>query len=283
MEDFEKKWEENIAEAKTIVSSKNFAQMEVARLCCEVCEINRGGPKYESVFTVVKFAKEVGITYKTLSLWVATYRNVFKKLDSELRARSSYTNCATISKKINSTATEAEVRSAMRKHLSTDCLDAKLMRYAASMRSLAHNFEQKDVASVAKTQVLEEILFYCELVINNIRKNSGRKLSGKFHGITSTYDIRSGNSPTSGALFIEDSLGFKVKLSSIDQKAIKIIKDKKEITPTELGDSGVYVKGTKMAKKLSALRTLQKLESLDLVKNNKGSYLFLKDLKGVES
>lgn len=281
LDDIEKKWEENIAEAKTIISSRHYSQMEVARLCYEVCEPTRGGRQVdETVFTIKRFAKEAGIHAKTLSQWMCVYRNVFIKLDSELKVRSNYTACATISKTTTPDASASVVREKVRKYLSNDSLDAKIIRYLGNLRAIAHNFETQDVSNRVKQETLEEVLFYSEMIIHNIKRSFGNSVKPKFHGLTNVYNIREGNSATSMSVYVKDNLGFKIKLSPNDLKILELLKQNKGATPTQLG-AGIVSNRAKSptAKKLAALRSLQKLEGLDLVKSKKGRYIFIKDLE----
>lgn len=264
--DIEKKWKENIEEAKTIIGAKNYSQMEIARLCLEVCEITRGGnSKSDGFFTIKRFAKESGITAKTLSAWVCVYRNVYKKLDVDLKVTSSYTALAIVTKMVSADERPEVVRKKVRDYINLDDFDARLLRYCGQLRGLAHNFESKDAVNRAKIETLEELAFYCEMIMNHI-KRARRGVKPKFNGVSSNYDLKSGlnaNGSVSGREFRKDKDGFRVSISNNDKKILEHLKSLKEATPTVLGQ---FTGGkTPMARKLSALRSLKKLEGLDLV------------------
>ena len=94
--------------------------MDIATMALEACEINYGGgdhwKKHKDVFTLKKFAEEIGMTYKTLHRWVKVKRDIVDKLpegyydeDTDFAAATSAAN------EIKRDATEEDIKAAFDK------------------------------------------------------------------------------------------------------------------------------------------------------------------------
>lgn len=77
-------WLECVEQAKRQVGVMYEARAEIVRLARRVCDIEWGGGNHwsdhEGVFTAKRFAKEVGIKYKTLMGWLRVWREVVDHL-----------------------------------------------------------------------------------------------------------------------------------------------------------------------------------------------------------
>lgn len=83
MENHESKWLQNIEKAKSYVKQIKVIRMDIAKLAVEVCDFPEGRigkPVAPSLYTLVRFAREAGLNYKTLAEWVRVYKNVASKL-----------------------------------------------------------------------------------------------------------------------------------------------------------------------------------------------------------
>lgn len=84
IEYYDKKWNSYVVEAKKVVSKMGADRLRIATLAIEACDIRHGGGGHwnnnEGVYTMKRFASEVGINYKTLANWVRVKRNVIDKL-----------------------------------------------------------------------------------------------------------------------------------------------------------------------------------------------------------
>jgi len=80
----EKKWLFYVEQGQKIVESMGQDRLKVAELAIAACDIAHGGgnhwKKFEGVYTLNRFAKEIGVSYKTLHNWVRIKRNVYDKL-----------------------------------------------------------------------------------------------------------------------------------------------------------------------------------------------------------
>lgn len=90
--DLKKEWDAAVEEARTIFKYMSSGRMEIATKALYACEINHGGGDhwndFEGVYTLTKFAEDIGIHYKTLHQWVRIKRNIFDKVGSHWNTRN---------------------------------------------------------------------------------------------------------------------------------------------------------------------------------------------------
>lgn len=84
----ESRWQEYVNRAKPFVKKLNYCRMEIARLAIEACDIHYGGgdhwKNFDGVYTLKRFAQEIGIHYKTLNRWTKILRDVKAKVPPEI-------------------------------------------------------------------------------------------------------------------------------------------------------------------------------------------------------
>lgn len=280
MIDKEKQWEENVKEAKIAFRSREHMQMKIAKLALQVCEITWGGANKSEFFTLERFAKESGISYKSISSWIAVKKNVYDKLDSEHKAQASYTSLHLTARFVTKSWTSEQVQKKFKEMSGINSIDAKMLRYCQILRAVAHNFEMKDTALKCKDNTIEEIAFYCDLILKNMRANFG-SVNKKDHGLAGKYSLKNGtlaaravHGDKIGETFVTDEDGFRVRMSAQDQRVLDAIKGHKDfIGPSMLGKQ-IYRVETN-ASKLKTLRSLGKLLSVGLLeRNSKGFYKY---------
>ncbi len=82
----EVKFVEHVNRAKNILANMADERLKIAELAFKVCDTDWDfhtrayGSKYESTYTLTRFAKEIGVHYKTLIGWCRTKRNVYDKI-----------------------------------------------------------------------------------------------------------------------------------------------------------------------------------------------------------
>lgn len=274
--DLEIKWNENVKEAKELFTGRNRNQMKMASLALEVCEITWGGGKKGNLFTIKRFAEEAGIAPKSLSEWICVRKNVYEKLSNEQKEDPTltYTKLARIANRIDRTASKEELGTAYQEVVKSNSVEQIMSRYVYDIRSAANAFQNKDAASKCSDKLIEEVYFYCNVIIRNIRK-SRPALHPAEHGIAGSSNIRNLNANQAfdmprnhtGKVMVSDS-GQKVSISPKDRLIVDLMKKKKGfLTPSEIQNTlGKYnpKHGTAWAS-----RTLGKLHSLDLVERNK--------------
>jgi hypothetical protein len=74
-------YDQYVKMGRELVNSINAYQAQIAYYATKVCEISHGGIKRSTVYTLSKYAADIGVNRKTLSEWVSVYRNVIAKID----------------------------------------------------------------------------------------------------------------------------------------------------------------------------------------------------------
>lgn len=90
--DVKREWEQAVQEARTIFKYMSTGRMEIATKAIYACDINHGGGDhwngFEDVYTLTKFAEDIGIHYKTLHQWVRIKRNIYDKVGTHWNSRN---------------------------------------------------------------------------------------------------------------------------------------------------------------------------------------------------
>lgn len=83
-DELEKKWQFYVDQGQQLIDKMGEDRLKVAELAIAACDIHHGGGahwnNFEGVYTLTRYAKEVGISYKTLHGWVRVKTNVYDKL-----------------------------------------------------------------------------------------------------------------------------------------------------------------------------------------------------------
>lgn len=74
-------YDQYVKMGRDLVSQVKCHQAQIAYYATKVCEIKHGGKTRSSVYTLGKYAADIGVNRKTLSEWVSIYRNVIVKID----------------------------------------------------------------------------------------------------------------------------------------------------------------------------------------------------------
>lgn len=282
--DIEIQWEANVQEAKKLADKIKGHQMIVAKLALEVCEITWGGHASVGKYTLTRFASETGYRLKLLSTWCAVYRNTYSKLPLEETRLSKYTELLETSFKVKPDASEGEVLEVLNQVKRTRGESANVLRILTTkFRQALYNFEFKNAAETADQKILEELVFYMNRIMANIKK-SGRNIKGIDHGISRSVSLRNyisvnralkGVRPSIGEKFkarVKDKDGHIILISDKDRMIINYLKqNRKYFGPTEIG-----MKVGKMNENNAsawAYRTLNKLiRTGNIQRNNRGHY-----------
>lgn len=279
--DFESKWNESVSKAKQLYNERNKNQMLVAKLALDVCDISWGGNKKNTdAYTLKRFSEEAGIKAKQLSSWICVRKNVYDKLTNEQQCNDklNYTCMARAATQLVKESSHKEVQKILDTIVHGNDVNRAIFHYLKDIRSIAYNFQNKDAAIKCEEGLVKEIYFYANVIIRNIKKQQpefkpeDRGLAGstsiKGLTISKAFDIPRDHS---GTVHINDA-GQKIKITPKDRDIVNYIKNNsKFFSPTEIG--------MKVGKHNSdnatawACRTLNKLQSLDLVeRNTKGHY-----------
>ncbi len=272
-------WNLAIAKAKSMVTVKSDNQMMIAELALGVCEISWGGTQKHrnEKYTLVRFAKEVGVDNRTLSQWVGVFLRAYRKLPSGKAKHLSFTKLSAIAVKVHKDATKAEVAKAFDEVVNVDSFDNKMQRYLCDLKSISYNFEQKNAATKCSEKTLQEILFFCKVISRAIlREHKGMKpaCSDLFHDANTHKRIGAAVAlgvPTRRGDVVSDGIGGIVRLTPKDRDVLNFMKQQgKWLTPTEIGIK--VHKASKDSASGWALRTLNKFRGSSIERNDKGHY-----------
>lgn len=277
MKDKEIKFNENVKEAKELYNARNKNQMKVAKLALEVCEIVHGGKANSmGLFTLSRFAKESGVGAKSLSHWISVYKLVYEKADKELIHTCSFTVLQDVANTVKYDASAEQINKKIKKRISCSSIEVTVNRYLKDIRSIAYNFRVNNAGDILSKETQEELLFYCNTIVNCINK-SGIAKKAQNHEIAGKSSLSTLSATTAlnllnkseHALYVTDKFGDKFRISQKDKDIINYMKkfEDKYLTPTEIGMT-VGKRGENSSTAWSH-RTLNKLLSLEYVDRNK--------------
>lgn len=274
----EQKWAEAIEQAKSVLKYKDINQMEVAKLAISVCEIFWGGTKLasgeeeEERYTLTRFAGECKIHRKTLSQWVAVYKNVYEKLPPFKQNNLTYSQLSWAAKCLNAQDTKDKVEKFVDK-VSVNTSDRTALHYLREFKSMLNLLEEKSGVLTIEKDVLQEILYYVNKIQKVIKKEHP-KLTPETHG----YSCRARTTVQAAASFGIRNITIKPK----DLKILEYMRNKKYCSPHHMGKAFGQSDNASSA---WSLRTLYKLSAGKFVKKNtKGHYaLTAKAVKFLES
>jgi hypothetical protein len=256
-------WFKAIEEAKRLMNVRQNIQMEIAKLACKVCEITSGGSnKSETHHTLKNFADESGIKYKTLSNWVAVYKGVYSRVPVPVREKASYATLSTVAQKVRADTPQAKVIETLKTEMNRSGIEPAISRYCQDLRSLLFNLHKTEIFE-CDAKILEETFYYV------------RKLEERFRDLAKEMKLKPAQKSFKLDLQYAASEVGRIKINKCDKQIYAFLRKsgKKDFTPTELGK--VFTRKSKTASKVAALRSLQKLETFDLVKKGKNGRYFL--------
>lgn len=76
----QKTYQELVNEAKVLLTRTSLIKMKIAKLALQACTIRHGG-RSGNLYTLSKFATDVGVSRKQLSNWCLTYKNVVHHIE----------------------------------------------------------------------------------------------------------------------------------------------------------------------------------------------------------
>lgn len=82
-------YQQYVTEGRRLVQKIETYQLELSILATKVCEIRHGGIS-NNIYTMKRFAEDIGLHPKTLSNWVAIYRHVIKKGDIKVESKQDW-------------------------------------------------------------------------------------------------------------------------------------------------------------------------------------------------
>lgn len=166
-----KKYTSAVKEARQLLLVREKAKLKIAKLAYESCDIIVGGHITGEVFSLTMFAKDIGMSKKTLSDWVHNYEiqlvaKGLKKKNKNLEVPTKQNDLNKIRKVLRSkegglrkNITEKEVHKAIKEVASTGEDDeeiAKLARYIRQTEyKICHDLELETIDQEKLSLILE--------------------------------------------------------------------------------------------------------------------------------
>lgn len=269
-------WELAINEAKSLYGKRNNCQMLIAAKAIDVCEIVKGGSN-RSLYSLKRFAQETNINYKTLTGWIFIYKSIYLKLPYKKRNEVKFINMLNVGRNIKKDTTKEEIIRLIDYEVNKGNIDSKLLNYTKYFRAVTKLLESKTIFD-AKTESLEECFYWvsvCKVAFNRINKI--KKIKAKSHNLLKTFNV---SVSIKKALeneeidYVKNEIGF-TKLNNNDRKIYNYLmtNKSKRFTPTQLDMFGGH---SLMSRKLKAIRSLNKLVDLELIKKTEKGEYFIK-------
>ena len=113
IEKIDARWSRYVAHAKTYVKFMNRGRMRIAELAIKACDIQWGGGNhwkgFKDVYTLKRFAQEIGVHQKTLSEWCAVKRLIVDKLPEGVFVETNYMAAQRTRKRVTRHSTRDKV------------------------------------------------------------------------------------------------------------------------------------------------------------------------------
>ncbi len=140
------RWNSYVLRAKKIHKRMTKDRLEIAKLAIEACDIRHGGgahwKNFEGIYTLNKFAHEIGVNYKTLHRWVKIYRLIKTQVPTPEWDESNWSAANRAASRISQKTPRQEVRQVYREEklksgeaLSLTVMAKRLTTYAAALLS----------------------------------------------------------------------------------------------------------------------------------------------------
>ncbi len=264
-------WEQNIESAKTLIKAKNANQMEIARLALECCEIKHGGSvsHKESMYTLSRFAKEIGIAYNTIHSWCLIRKNIFDKIEDTDKYLVPYVTFQRMGSLVTSDTSRSDITTLFKERIAFSNQDERLSTYVSSIRSLCGNLLNESKRSKCNIMLLQEAAFYSHLLTDTFKRLNIGPIN---HNILLSYDRNSARISQIDGKSLDAS---GLVLSYKDRTIINHLVDSTatEFNMTRIGKT-LYPHKSEMAGKLAVLRTFYKLAHFNYITKDKKSYIF---------
>lgn len=88
-------YESLVIQAKELVTKREMVQLQLAKLAVKACTIKHGGRG--NYYTLTDFCKDTGLSFKSLSRWVISYRTVVSKIPEEIKTVDDWNKASKLS------------------------------------------------------------------------------------------------------------------------------------------------------------------------------------------
>lgn len=130
-------WDKKIREARGFYYKGESHRLKVASIAIECCQVVRGA-RYNR-FSIVNFAKGIGMNSKTLHHWISLKRNVADKVPASTIKSMSWDDCRAVMAKVNNSSTSREVIDAMNEVKNIPHSQKRIIKYIKVLKTISHN------------------------------------------------------------------------------------------------------------------------------------------------
>ena len=178
-EALDKRWTRYVAEAKPYIIGMQKARMEVAKIAIAACDIQWGGgnhwKKFEGVFTLKRFAEEIGVNSKTLSEWCAVRRLVYDKLPEGVWVDRDYMAACRTRKKVSRTSSPEEVARHYTDEVGRDQMSYYFIRAVSRLKTTRHMIFKKANLDELDIEEVREMRDICREIEQRLTKHLDTK------------------------------------------------------------------------------------------------------------
>jgi hypothetical protein len=175
----EQRWNRYVESAKPFVINMTKARMAIATLAMKACTIHYGGgdhwKKFNGVYTLKRFAQEIGLNYKTLGNWVCTYRNVLEKLPDGVYDETKYEAARRVANKVNRNTPAEAVTLLYKKELSSSRDREYLVKGIKRLKTLHYYLTVKAYLPTLESECPKELDELYVLASEIAEKLGGRR------------------------------------------------------------------------------------------------------------
>lgn len=146
----ELKYKKCVEKAKDLLEVIEDAKYDLCKLTEKVCNIRIGGHGTDkSIYSIKKFAQDIGMSHHTLNKWMEEYRNVVKKIEIKPETKQQKKIIREVFKNVTSNTSAKEVQSVYNKISKMTPEDHKLKRQVLNAKGIRnfvyeHNLNQLD-------------------------------------------------------------------------------------------------------------------------------------------
>jgi transposase-like protein len=148
-------YEQCVTLAKGFLENRKIARIEICLLALRVCDIQYGGHyKGSDIYSLKKFADDIGIKATTLRKWVEDFRNVSLKLP-EIPSESMSKAVREVAKKVTNKTSKEEVVRLYREFTSMSQEDYSLLAQIKYCKAVRNFILETNLANLNQDNVSE--------------------------------------------------------------------------------------------------------------------------------
>ncbi len=188
----DKEWKQAVREASGLVPNLDKTRWVIADLAYQVChqsEFQRGDCPY----TYKRFARSIGVQYKTLMEWCRVKRNVVDKLPVKIQEKLNvlpFDLFKRTSLKVDDDTVPKEVARVFRIESGMDMYSLRYAKYNKNLGTLLYNVSRPIRLKEIPDDLLIESLQKCKLIASFLEKEMKfRKDHGEASGVSDVREI----------------------------------------------------------------------------------------------